>query len=284
MNIKVPLFDIPEKVFESLDIETILWTFNDMAGLGLIDPPFREFAVRFSLRAVTVTAVKVDALSNDKKLNSEEDLEKEVLDAWGNQIILLKYDSFKRDKAGISFTSEFEFIQDKNGKQNDILERLSVDTLDAMSNAIYNILIVLLATKNIDRKVVINSARSGSKRARDDAKNYSSTTYLNIGKITETCNGGSSGNRSGGPTRPHLRRGHIRLQRYGEGLKESKQIFIQPTFVNADKEWIDRQKTYKFTGSHDASASSGLTASRETRREKLSITSVDNKSRPRRKT
>jgi hypothetical protein len=80
---------------------------------------------------------------------------------------------------------------------------------------------------------------------------------LNIGKITETYR--SNENSSGGNVRPHLRRGHIRLQRYGEDFKEVKKIFIQPMFVNADKEWIEKQKTYKFTGSYSAGKNERLT-------------------------
>ena len=45
-----------------------------------------------------------------------------------------------------------------------------------------------------------------------------------------------------GPVRPHLRRGHLRNQRIGEGRKEVKQIFIQPVFVNADDGWIENQR------------------------------------------
>ena len=32
--------------------------------------------------------------------------------------------------------------------------------------------------------------------------------------------------------RPHFRRGHIRMQRYGDKLGKSKIVFIAPTFIN----------------------------------------------------
>lgn len=266
---KVPLFDIPEKVVESLDVGVAIQTVSDMHNMGLNDPPFKDFAIRMSLRSVAVIVNKTERFVGEEK--SGRDIEKKILELWGNQTIIFEYKDFIKDDNALKYNKYISFIKDKNKikTESDPLSILSENTLDKMFNMAYDVLIVLLATKNVDRKVVINSARSGSKRARDDAKNYNSTTYLNIGKITETCRGGSPGGGLSGPVRPHLRRGHIRLQRYGEGLKESKQIFIQPTFVNADKEWIDRQKTYKFTGSYDAPATKTLTASREARKTEL---------------
>lgn len=272
MNIKAPLFDIPEKVIKSLDVSAVLDTADDMVRMQIDDPPFRDFTVRLSLRSSIVIAYELAKAHvherDDIPPGSREDLADIAADNWGNLIMTIRYCNFERTNKGLVSNALFKTNESKDLKGPSLFSTLDLRIKTALSKTIYSILVVLLATKNIDRKVVINSARSGSKRAREDAKNYSSTTYLNIGKITETCRG-SSGGGSGGSTRPHLRRGHIRLQRYGEGLKESKQIFIQPTFVNADREWIDRQKTYKFTGSHDASASSGLTASRDTRKTEI---------------
>jgi hypothetical protein len=47
------------------------------------------------------------------------------------------------------------------------------------------------------------------------------------------------------PSRPHLRRGHIRQQRYGHGLTEQKPIWIAPTFVNADEEFVSPRGAYR---------------------------------------
>lgn len=269
---KVPLFDIPDKVVESLDVPSILYTANDMAKMFINDPPFEEFSIRISMMSTIHIAYEISRMfpkeSGDLNFTKEKIL-KRAIEKNGHRILIINYCNFDRETGRLEFEIRCDTYVDGHRVSWQLFSGMDDRTINNMCVIIYKILTVLLATKNIDRKVVINSARSGSKRARDDAKDYSSTTYLNIGKITETCRGGSSSNRSGEPTRPHLRRGHIRLQRYGEGLKESKQIFIQPTFVNADKEWIDRQKTYKFTGSYDAPATKTLTASREARKTEL---------------
>jgi hypothetical protein len=110
------------------------------------------------------------------------------------------------------------------------------DTANALADCYISALIVLLATKNTEKNTeeVKRHGPKSKKRPRD----YRYITTINIGKITETMT--SDGNR--GPVRPHLRRGHIRNQRIGEGRKDVKQIFIQPVFVNADDGWIENQR------------------------------------------
>lgn len=51
--------------------------------------------------------------------------------------------------------------------------------------------------------------------------------------------------RSGSPVRPHLRRGHIRSQHYGQGNQFVKRIWIEPVFVNADENFVSTRKAYR---------------------------------------
>jgi hypothetical protein len=99
-------------------------------------------------------------------------------------------------------------------------------------------LTVLLATKNAEKKRVKNTSRSASHKQRQASRLFGYTTTIRIGKITENYSSGGAGS----PMRPHLRRGHVRHQRIGEGRKETKKIFISPVFVNADKGWIESQR------------------------------------------
>jgi len=252
---KPPLFDIPEKIIDSVDIETILETANDLIAMDLFGPPFETFSIRLSL----VSSAKIGlAASGNKSKNSLDNIVDKVVSNWGNQTLTITYKDFtkKNDTLGCSLECH---VTRKINDDVDFLSGIDDRTMRSMCNIICSVLIVLLATKNIERRVVKNDARANSKRARDDAKSFSTTTYLSIGRITETCR--ASGASLSGPVRPHLRRGHIRSQRYGEGFKEVRKIFIQPVFVNADKEWVEQQKTYKLTGSHNSAKSERLTAS-----------------------
>lgn len=115
-------------------------------------------------------------------------------------------------------------------------------SLKRLSTAVFYLLVVLLATKNVEKKEVINRKLAAGKFNRSKAyrKDYPITTTLTIGKITE--NHESVG--TGSTVRPHLRRGHIRNQHYGPNNEMTKKIFIQPVFVNADEGWVANREAY----------------------------------------
>lgn len=70
---------------------------------------------------------------------------------------------------------------------------------------------------------------------------YLSTTTLRIGEVVEREGKSLHTNTH---VRPHLRRGHIRNQRYGANLSLSRQVFIEAVFVNADEGWIAERTSY----------------------------------------
>ena len=108
---------------------------------------------------------------------------------------------------------------------------------------ILNLLIVALATKNVDRKNKPNTMAKQAIKPTAIKKDYEYTTTLTIGKVlgAEREGGGDTG---GWKVRPHLRRGHIRDQKYGPRLEFTKQIFIQPVFVNAADNLVLHRKAY----------------------------------------
>lgn len=224
---KPPLFELDERIFESMDEDEIHKTFIDMREMGLNKPPFPSLVMRLSNRLLRLFF----------KPDFNEDKHFDEIDA---AYVWIRYDE-ATGAMGTSFG-----VQPRGQKIDWITDtppQAVAKEIYRLSYRVLVILIVILATKNIEKETRVNSDRASSHRIREYARDFSTTTVIRIGKITETMRGASSG--VGTKTRPHLRRGHIRNQRHGENWSETRQIFIAPVFVNADDNWIAEQKTYK---------------------------------------
>ena len=107
-----------------------------------------------------------------------------------------------------------------------------------------NILIVLLASKGVNKStkaIVSGKAKLGV--TKNPTVNYVTTMTL----APDLPRGDATEARPGKPVRPHLRRGHIRSQHHGPHNLLIKQIWIAPTMVNADEEFISTRTAYRFS-------------------------------------
>jgi len=227
---RLPMFKISSDVWESLSIDDIDQTASDMFELGIYHPPFNSFYIHAKVRFME----KLAEAAWRKKLDYYLPIRMEMVflcvvdGSHGKAVPLLS-------RNGIDF---FPLNEAKMAVAGPEVRR----QFSWMSTYVVKILVVLLATKNIEKEVEIcNKPNSRNRRERTISK-YSSVTTIRVGKVTETVR---SSNNSGGPVRAHLRRGHIRHQHYGKNNSEVKKIFIQPVFVNADQGWIDGQKEYR---------------------------------------
>jgi hypothetical protein len=102
------------------------------------------------------------------------------------------------------------------------------------------LLIVLLATKNAHKITRVDKLACmgiGTKRHH----RFAYTTTISVPTDTKDDEHLAT---PGKPKRAHLRRGHIRRQRFGPGFEFIKKIWIAPIFVNADEDFVDSRGAY----------------------------------------
>lgn len=123
-----------------------------------------------------------------------------------------------------------------------ILEPSESKSAQDAAKAIRKILIVLLATRNIVKERTKDKLLAMGIGSRKNNFRPLYTTTLSLPK-TVTRDDGQPAN-VGSPRRPHLRRGHIRHQKYGPRLAFTKLIWIEPCFINADENFVSERSAY----------------------------------------
>lgn len=242
------LFRISIDIVKSTTVEDVVDTFFDMQDMGLTKPPFEKFAVELSAPAFRLSMEKFSAYYDTKLDHAFKSL------GQNNFRVIVPFEKYPTSE---DTTSNIIIIHD-DGKVVDLKEKLNTALISGSINRdlynetaesamefsgdIYKLLVVLLATKNLVKNTIVDKdlARGKFNKSKAYRKDYPITTTITIGQISETHTSGHGG----GTVRPHLRRGHIRTQKYGPKYELSKKIFIEPVFVNADEGWIAERRAY----------------------------------------
>jgi len=120
-------------------------------------------------------------------------------------------------------------------------EHFTVEKYNEVELKLHNywkdLLIVLLVTKNAIKETKHNKlGKLGIGKLKHEY-----VTTISIGK---PINDPSEPVTPGKAKCPHLRRGHVKSQRYGPNFQFSKLIFIEPCFVNGDRDWVSTRTAY----------------------------------------
>ncbi len=239
------LFVLGQEIWSSISKDDIIATGKSMMDAGVYNYPYDEFDITAvgESRHLLDWIFKLDQFE-DKELDKLK--QDKTIMTFGFRYYELNGDEFNYSMA-VNVGGERIYLPRGS---DELLSGFSVSPASAITmndlaaEALLSVLLVLLATRNVKKDVLHSpkrfadpASKNGIKQIKN--KDYKYITTIKIGKITETMR---SDGASRGPVRAHLRRGHVRNQRFGEGLKEVKKIFIQPVFVNADEGWIENQR------------------------------------------
>ena len=243
---KPQLFIIADEIWQNSSIDEIDATVEDMQAMDIFYPPCRHFEVVVSAE-ITLHMLEDFKFSSPKYIdyykNNHYRVEVEILqdENWSSNCIAeLTHKLMETGEwVGANWLANKNFIEGVITKERYEMRRSEIAST---TSHIIRVLLVALATKNIVRKN--GPSRMAKQVIKPTAikRDYEYTTTLTIGKVVGSER--TEGDTGGWKVRPHLRRGHIREQRYGPNNQLLKKVFIQPVFVNAADGVMSQRKAY----------------------------------------
>lgn len=208
------LFIISSAVFQAMPMEEVEPTVEALKELGLYKLPYDKVDIQFLFDDIAVCQETGLPFPNKCGPNAYCRLLNVTLD--GYERLVVGSSSYQADVTHETKSTDIKF--------------------PAM------ILIAALSSRNIVKTTRENKLAKlgiGKKRNR-----YRYSTTITLPHVLED----DGTVREGQPKAPHLRRGHIRRQHYGPRGAFIKKIWIQPVFVNADKDFVSTRTHYNLGG------------------------------------
>lgn len=252
------LFQIDGETWKALGQDEVLATIEGMKECGICQLPYPKVDIRLPLDVCAHTSLRRDdPNANDKQLFSDETL----IDKYLRLGLVVPHAEWE-DRYSFRFGHDSWLdvknlsLEDMNyqtviyiGPHNPNFHKLQMHARetrynDELERNLYAYaLIVLLNTRNAVKTTKHRKCVGLGIGRKPGAYEYTTTITLpRVIEEDETGEAAPGGN--GASKKPHLRRGHPRRQRFGPNWQFSEVRWIEPVFVNADPDWVDKRKAY----------------------------------------
>lgn len=245
------LFQIDGDTWKALSEPEILATIEGMKECGICQLPYPRVDLRMPLDVCAHTSSLpkgADLADLDVLLKFLNDglikLHPEIPGQYGFNF---GHDSWL-DVKNLSFEDMNYYTSIRIGRKNPnfgeccMMARDQVYNTEHERNMYAYALIVLLGTRNAVKTTKHRKCVGLGIGAKPGVYEY--TTTITLPRELEDETGEAAPGSNGASKKPHLRRGHPRRQRFGPSRQFSEVRWIEPVFVNADPDWVDKRRAY----------------------------------------
>jgi hypothetical protein len=250
---KNELFIIAPETVAAISDQEMNNTVSGLKEMGLFKLPYEKIDVQVAIHAPTLEKqkeLKLEALSRsdgEKEfvILATEPSEHTTLRFCGLQVDgIYEYSIYEEHPPKWKYYLEKASYKDKI-KDYSFDEDGTIVTLKAsqiqLPQRVVNILITLLATKNVKKTVREHKLARLGIGPKHGEKSYPRVTTISL---PDELTASKQSEPTGRMVCAHLRRGHIRCQSYGPRNAFYKMIWIEPVFVNADPDFVSDRKAY----------------------------------------
>lgn len=238
---KRELFIIGSDAWAALDPKEVRATVADLKELGLYKLPYAAVDVGLPYHEVVrVTGPDGKPANDNKFING---VHRDIPKHFDGALVL--FEDVRAEKPDYPTSVQFADIRRKyyfNRQVGGVALKIDGTVDEETPNFVKDILIVLLATKNaVKTRTKDKLAALGIGKHKN---RHVYTTTITLPKVLEED---AEHKPTGLHVRPHLRRGHIRRQHYGPARELIKKVWIDPVFVNADKDFVESRERYNLS-------------------------------------
>lgn len=245
------LFVISRQAFLSMSVDAVQATVEAMKEAGVYALPYDSVDVRIFGDVVSVFHQGIDPGQDVRRSLAAGELvcEDGIYRANYGDVYWVQFDDVSLDHNHYIKKMVFEGYR-RYANHTVVIDPKEVGDKFAPSvierDAVAGTLVTLLATRNAVKETTHRKAAGlGIGSRKGGIRSYEYVTTITVPDAADMEDDEDSPAAPGAAKACHLRRGHVRRQKYGSGLLLTRSIFIQPVLVNADAEWVRQRGEYR---------------------------------------